>query len=61
MAYQYWSYETLYRFCMEAAPQVDTAMEDHIADEWRYLCMARPIQPLMPAEPSQLLSDPLRS
>lgn len=24
---------------------VDTKMEDHIADEWRYVCMARPIAP----------------
>ena len=25
---------------------LDTTGEDHIADEWRYLCMARPIAPL---------------
>ena len=24
---------------------LDTALEDHVADEWRYLCMARPIAP----------------
>ena len=24
---------------------VDTKMEDHIYDEWRYVCMARPIAP----------------
>lgn len=24
---------------------VDTKMEDHIYDEWRYVCMARPIEP----------------
>lgn len=25
---------------------VDTKMEDHIYDEWRYICMARPIKPV---------------
>ena len=24
---------------------LDTSLEDHVADEWRYLCMARPIAP----------------
>lgn len=27
---------------------LDTEGEDHIADEWRYMCMSRPIKPLMP-------------
>lgn len=33
---------------------VDTKMEDHIYDEWRYMCMARPIKARKkkaPAEP----------
>ena len=38
---------------------LDTAGEDHIADEWRYLCMARPIRPLREVEQRTLLSDPL--
>ncbi len=25
---------------------VDTECEDHIADEWRYLCMSRPVKPI---------------
>ena len=29
------------------------------ADEWRYMCMARPIQPLRPVEQRTILSDPL--
>jgi magnesium-transporting ATPase (P-type) len=29
---------------------LDTDGEDHIADEWRYFCMSRPIQPLLPEE-----------
>ena len=38
---------------------LDTSMEDHIADEWRYLCMSRPVRPVIPAEETQLLCDPL--
>ena len=29
---------------------LDSSQEDHIADEWRYLCMSRPIKPLRPVE-----------
>ena len=29
---------------------VDTEGEDHIADAWRYFCMSRPIQPMLPEE-----------
>ena len=28
---------------------LDTSQEDHAADEWRYMCMARPITPKCPA------------
>lgn len=38
---------------------LDTSLEDHIADEWRYLCMARPIAPIVPEEPKQIFMDPL--
>ena len=38
---------------------LDTSMEDHIADETRYFCMARPIKPKRPAEQKTLLNDPL--
>lgn len=27
---------------------IDTDLEDHIADEWRYICMSRPIKPVAP-------------
>ena len=47
------------RFDSQRPEDLDTAMEDHIADEWRYLCMARPIKPILPVEQPQLLSDPL--
>lgn len=38
---------------------LDTSMEDHVADEWRYMCMARPIKPVMPVKERVILSDPL--
>lgn len=41
------------------AEDLDTSLEDHIADEWRYMCMARPIQPIRPAEEKIYINDPL--
>ena len=38
---------------------LDTSMEDHIADEWRYMCMSRPVKPMKPVERKTILSDPL--
>lgn len=39
---------------------LDTTMEDHFADSFRYFCMARPIKPVMPApEPEVPMADPL--
>ena len=38
---------------------LDTSLEDHIADEWRYMCMSRPIQPMRPAEEKVYINDPL--
>ncbi len=38
---------------------LDTSMEDHIADETRYFCMTRPISPRRPVEQKTLLNDPL--
>lgn len=38
---------------------LDTAGEDHIADETRYMCMARPIAPRMMAQPKPVIYDPL--
>ena len=40
---------------------LDTELEDHAADEWRYLCMARPVKPLRPVERREILVDPLRA
>ena len=38
---------------------LDTTMEDHVADEWRYMCMSRPIKPRREVKERVLLSDPL--
>ena len=38
---------------------LDTSMEDHVADETRYFCMSRPVKPLRPVEQKPILSDPL--
>ena len=38
---------------------VDTAQEDHIADETRYFCMSRPIRPVRRGEELALGDDPL--
>lgn len=38
---------------------IDTDMEDHIADEWRYAMMSRPIKPILPEEPTPPQIDPL--
>lgn len=45
----------------ETRPEdLDTDGEDHIADEWRYMCMARPIKPVVIEEKETLFtSDPL--
>ena len=42
---------------------LDTSLEDHVCDEWRYLCMSRPITPraAAPAAPALSWGDPLRS
>lgn len=38
---------------------LDTAGEDHQADEWRYVCMARPIAPRKAIQSQQIADDPL--
>ena len=41
------------------AEDIDTTLEDHVADEWRYFCMSRPVEPMKPVEEKIVLSDPL--
>lgn len=39
---------------------LDTKLEDHVADEWRYFCMTRPVKPFVPDEGGEIeLFDPL--
>lgn len=38
---------------------IDTKLEDHCPDEIRYMCMSRPVSPIIPAERKIILSDPL--
>ena len=40
---------------------IDTDGEDHIYDEWRYVCMQNPIAPPMPKEIKQKPYDPLET
>ena len=44
----------------ETKPEdLDTKLEDHCPDESRYMCMSRPIKPIIPKERKIILSDPL--
>ena len=38
---------------------LDTKLEDHCPDEVRYMCMSRPIKPIIPEKKKIILSDPL--
>lgn len=38
---------------------LDTSMEDHVADEWRYACMSRQVEPMRPVQPKEIFMDPL--
>lgn len=38
---------------------LDTDLEDHVADEWRYAMMSRPITPRKPVEQRKIINDPL--
>ena len=38
---------------------LDTSLEDHVADEVRYFCMMRPIRPRIPSKPTEIGDDPL--
>ena len=46
-------------FDRHSPEDLDTSLEDHIADETRYLCMSRPVSPMRRAERKPILSDPL--
>lgn len=41
------------------AEDINTKLEDHCPDEIRYMCMSRPIKPIIPEEKRVIYSDPL--
>ena len=44
----------------ETKPEdLDTKLEDHCPDEIRYMCMSRPVKPIVPTKPRTIISDPL--
>ena len=38
---------------------LDTKLEDHCPDEVRYMCMSRPVSPIIPEERVPIITDPL--
>ncbi len=50
----------LLQFSKTEPEDLDTEQEDHAADEWRYLCMSRPVTPLREVPRRELMVDPLR-
>ena len=59
MMHMDWLQKDGYRLRAPEPEDLDSSLEDHIADEWRYMCMSRPIKPLKPIEKKTILSDPL--
>lgn len=49
----------LMTFSRHAPEDLNSELEDHVADEWRYLSMSRPVAPLKVAEVKSFLNDPL--
>ncbi|MBQ5405253.1 MAG: phage terminase large subunit [Oscillospiraceae bacterium] len=49
----------LMQFSKSCPEDLDTAMEDHVCDEWRYACMSRPVTPLRKEEDAGGAIDPL--
>ena len=46
-------------FSRTAPEDLNTEREDHVCDEWRYMCMSRPVAPLRPVERRVMMNDPL--
>ncbi|MBR5095156.1 MAG: phage terminase large subunit, partial [Oscillospiraceae bacterium] len=47
------------QFSKTVPEDLDTTQEDHVADEWRYACMSRPVAPLQRQEVPPRWKDPL--
>ena len=44
----------------ETQPEdLNTKLEDHCPDEVRYMCMSRPVKPIVPVQRKEIISDPL--
>jgi hypothetical protein len=46
-------------YAQHKVEDLDTSMEDHVADETRYLCMSRPVSPIRDVPKRKIISDPL--
>lgn len=49
----------LLQYDQHKVEDLDTSMEDHVADECRYFCMSRPIKPRMAAKPDPYATNPM--
>lgn len=49
----------LLMFSEHRVEDLDTSLEDHVADEVRYFCMSRPIKPVKAVKAEYALNDPL--
>ena len=51
----------LMQFDSSRPEDLDSSLEDHVCDEWRYVCMSRPVTPLQPRTEEQgpFVFDPL--
>ena len=47
------------QFSKTSPEDLDTNQEDHVADEWRYACMSRPVTPMKKIEPGPVYKNPL--
>lgn len=50
----------LMQFSRTVPEDLDTGLEDHVCDEWRYACMSRPVPPLPEQKELPPMADPLR-
>ena len=49
----------LMMFSKHRPEDLDTTLEDHVCDEWRYMCMSRPVTPIKKIDKQTHFIDPL--
>lgn len=49
----------LMQFSRSVPEDLDTGLEDHVCDEWRYACMSRPVKPVIKSAELPVQFDPL--